>query len=67
VFSLFAVGVFMYLVGSFGLLEIHSYNNMFFIIALGLIVWVWFFVLMSHAHKGSDDNEQTFRPLGAAD
>ncbi len=49
-FSRFAVGVFLYLLASFGVLEIHTYRNMLFSIALGLLVWIWFFVLLAHAH-----------------
>lgn len=64
VFSIYAVSVFMYLLVSFGLLNVKTYNNMYFIIALGLMIWIWFFILLSHANKGCDDHDNDQSPVG---
>lgn len=57
VMGLCAVSCFAYYVICFGMLDIRTMENMVFISALSVIVWLWFFVLGTHANKGSEHNE----------
>lgn len=66
VMSLCAVACFAYCVIGFGMLEIRTEANMIFIFATNLIIWIWFFVLGTHAEKGSTHYEPDQRTFDAA-
>jgi transcriptional regulator with XRE-family HTH domain len=57
VMGICAVASFAYYVICFGMLDIRTMENMVFISFLSLIIWIWFFVLGTHASKGSEHNE----------
>lgn len=57
VMGLCAVSSFVYCVICFGMLDIRSEANMFFIFAMNLIIWIWFLVLGTHLNKGREYDE----------
>ena len=57
VMGLCAVSCFAYYVICFGMLDIRTMANMVFISFMSLIIWLWFFVLGTHANKGSEHSE----------
>jgi len=57
VMGLCAVSCFAYYVICFGMLDIRTMANMVFISFMSSIVWLWFFVLGTHANKGSEHSE----------
>ena len=57
VMGLCAVACFAYYVICFGMLNIRTMDNMLFVFAMNLIIWVWFFVLGAHSNKGSEHRE----------
>jgi len=57
VMGMCAVACFAYYVICFGMLDIRTMDNILFVCAMNLIIWVWFFVLGAHASKGSEQRE----------
>ena len=57
VMGLCAVACFAYYVICFGMLDIRTMENMIFLCAISLIIWIWFFILGTHLNKGSEHDE----------
>ena len=64
VMGLCAIGCFAYYVICFGMLDIRTMENMMFISSASMIIWIWFFVLGTHASKGSEHNEPDWNCFG---
>ena len=56
VLGICAVASFAYCVICFGMMDIRSENNMIFIFAMNLIIWIWFLALGTHLNKGSEQS-----------